>query len=63
MRSCLFPPCLCSHLRELEGYLRGHLLGGDIVLLLVQEVLHALLVDLDLNLHMYRGSQQGRAPE
>ena len=41
-----------SHLRELEGHLRRHLLGGNIVLLLVQEVLHALLVNLDFHLHI-----------
>lgn len=44
---------LFPHLRELEGHLRGHLLRGNIVLLLVQEVLDALLVDLDFHLHRY----------
>ena len=39
-----------SHLRELEGHLRGHLFGGNIVLLLIQEVLHALLVYLNFHL-------------
>lgn len=39
-----------AHLSELERHLRGRALPGDIILLLVQEVLHALLVDLDLHL-------------
>lgn len=49
---------VASHLRKLEGHLRGHFLRGDIVLLLVQEVLDALLVDLDF--HLFPGEAAHR---
>lgn len=53
IRVCIFLFCL-SHLGELEGHLRSHVLGGDVILLLVEEVLHALLVDLDFHLNRRR---------
>ena len=47
---------LFSHLGELEGHLRGHVLGGDVILLLVEEVLHALLVYFDFHLNGRRSN-------
>lgn len=38
------------HLSKLESNLCRHLLRGDVILLLVEQVLDALLVDLDFHL-------------